>query len=328
MPLMLGRVVVLCLQGRLQEASELVESAVEAGRLSGLAQLLAWPLQTQCWVATDRGDVEAALGYGEESLRLARELDQRWITALAGATLGTTRLEAGDAESCRRHMLDAAGGPDLPFLSIQHRCWSYEVLTRADIALGRVEDADGWATRAEAVAVPTRPRATAAARQARAAVRLVSGDGSGAAELALGAAATAESVGAGVLAGRSRTLAGRALVAAGQSNEAIIHLERAEADLTACGAIRYADEAARELRRLGRRVTRSRRRSGAGDFQLSRRELEIATLVAEGKTNREIAAELYLSDRTVESHLTRVFAKLGVSSRAAIGGMLARGVHE
>jgi ATP/maltotriose-dependent transcriptional regulator MalT len=300
---------------------------VEAGRLSGLAQLIAWPLQTQCWVVTDRGDVETALEFGEESLRLARELDQRWISALAGATLGTTRLEAGDPQSCRRHLLDAAGGPDLPFMSIQHRCWAYEVLTRADIALGCLDDADGWATRAEATAIPERPRATAAALQARAAVRLAIGDALGAADLAQSAATTADVVGARVVAGRSRTLAGRALARAGRSNDAILWLDRAEAELSACGAARYADHAARELRRLGRRVTRTGRRAADG-LQLSRRELEIAELVAQGKTNREIAAELFLSTRTVESHLGRIFAKLGVSSRAAVGGMLARRAHE
>jgi DNA-binding CsgD family transcriptional regulator len=326
-PLMLGRVVLRCLQGHLPEASELVESAVDAGRLSGLAQLLAWPLQTQCWVVTDRGDVESALEYGEESLRLARKLDQRWILALAGATLGTTRLEAGEPETCRHHVLDAAGGPDLPFMSIQHRCWAYEVLTRADIALGRLDDAAGWAARAEATAIPERPRADAAALQARAAVHLATGDAAGAAELALNGAMTADAVGARVLAGRLRSLAGRALAEAGQSNEAIAALDRAEAELAACGAARYADQAARELRRLGRRVIRTGRRSEDG-LGLSRREMEIAQLVADGKTNREIAAELFLSNRTVESHLSRVFAKLGVSSRAAVGSVLARRTRE
>ncbi len=323
-PLMLGRVVLLCVQGRLPEASELVDSTVEAGRLSGLAQLLAWPLQTQCWVMTDRGDVEAAIDCGEEGLRLARELDQRWIHALAGATLGTTRLEAGEPETCRRHLLDAAGGPSLPYLSVQHRCWAYEVLTRADIARGCVEDAAGWATRAEATAIPARPRATAAALQARAAVRLATGDASGAAELALRAAVTADSVGARIVAGRSRTLAGQAYAESGQNKEAILALDRAEAELATCGAVRFADQAARELRRLGRRVIRTGRRSDEDGLGLSRRELEVARLVAEGKTNREIAAELFLSNRTVESHLSRVFAKLGVSSRAAVGAVLAR----
>ncbi len=65
-------------------------------------------------------------------------------------------------------------------------------------------------------------------------------------------------------------------------------------------------------------------RGGAGELGLSRRELEVAKLVASGKTNREIAAELFLSERTIESHLSSVFSKLGVSSRAAVAGVLAR----
>ena len=82
-----------------------------------------------------------------------------------------------------------------------------------------------------------------------------------------------------------------------------------------------------KLRRLGRRVIRTGRR-GADRLGLSRRELEIARPVAEGKTNREIAAELFLSNPTVESHLSRVFTKLGVSSRAAVGAVLARRAGE
>jgi DNA-binding CsgD family transcriptional regulator len=102
-------------------------------------------------------------------------------------------------------------------------------------------------------------------------------------------------------------------------------LQRAEAELAACGAVRYADEAARELRRLGRRVTRRGRGAAAGDAGLTGRELEVARLVMAGKTNREIAAELFLSEKTVETHLRHAFEKLGVSSRAALAGVLARG---
>jgi DNA-binding NarL/FixJ family response regulator len=56
---------------------------------------------------------------------------------------------------------------------------------------------------------------------------------------------------------------------------------------------------------------------------LSPRELEIAGLVTVGKTNRQIAAELFLSEKTVETHLSHVFSKLGVSSRAAVAAELA-----
>ena len=63
----------------------------------------------------------------------------------------------------------------------------------------------------------------------------------------------------------------------------------------------------------------------AADAGLTGRELEVARLVMTGKTNREIAAELFLSEKTVETHLSHAFAKLGVSSRAALASVLARG---
>ena len=55
---------------------------------------------------------------------------------------------------------------------------------------------------------------------------------------------------------------------------------------------------------------------------LSRREREIATLVSEGRTSREVAATLVIGVRTVESHLARIYAKLGISSRAELGEAL------
>ncbi|HET9736971.1 MAG TPA: helix-turn-helix transcriptional regulator, partial [Solirubrobacteraceae bacterium] len=56
---------------------------------------------------------------------------------------------------------------------------------------------------------------------------------------------------------------------------------------------------------------------GAMRHGLTPRELEVLRLVAEGRTNRAIADELVLSERTVERHVTNTFAKLGVSTRAA-----------
>jgi DNA-binding CsgD family transcriptional regulator len=51
---------------------------------------------------------------------------------------------------------------------------------------------------------------------------------------------------------------------------------------------------------------------------LTERELQVARLVVERKTNRQIAAELFLSQKTVETHLRNIFRKLGVSSRVAL----------
>jgi len=87
-------------------------------------------------------------------------------------------------------------------------------------------------------------------------------------------------------------------------------------------AVRVHDEAARELRRLGRAAPGRQRRAAPGE--LSGREREIADLVAEGRTNREIGGELFLSEKTVEGHLTRIFAKLGVTSRAEVAEVIGR----
>ncbi|MDA0140457.1 helix-turn-helix transcriptional regulator [Solirubrobacter sp. CPCC 204708] len=57
---------------------------------------------------------------------------------------------------------------------------------------------------------------------------------------------------------------------------------------------------------------------------MSGREREVADLVALGRTNKEIAAELFLSEKTIENHMTRLFAKLGVSRRAEVGKAVGR----
>jgi len=122
-------------------------------------------------------------------------------------------------------------------------------------------------------------------------------------------------------------LAGRALHAAGEHAQAVEALTAAAAAHDACGAIRYRDEAERELRRLGNRDHRRRgaaRADGEGVAALSARELDVARLVVDRKTNPEIAAELFLSQKTVESHLRSAFRKLGVSSRVDLARVVER----
>jgi DNA-binding CsgD family transcriptional regulator len=128
----------------------------------------------------------------------------------------------------------------------------------------------------------------------------------------------------------SRTLAGLALARAGERERAAAELQRSARDFETCGALRYRDQAERELRKLGIRIHRRTRRGtddSSGLESLTERELQLARLVADRKTNPEIAAELFLSQKTVESHLRNIFHKLGVASRVEVARAVERGEH-
>ena len=86
----------------------------------------------------------------------------------------------------------------------------------------------------------------------------------------------------------------------------------------ACGALRYRSQAEHELRKLGRnpyRRTSAKDATGVGVDTLTAREAEIARLVAKRRTNPEVASELFLSVKTIETHMRNIFRKLEVSSR-------------
>jgi DNA-binding CsgD family transcriptional regulator len=106
---------------------------------------------------------------------------------------------------------------------------------------------------------------------------------------------------------RTRVLIGEACRLLGDTDACTLELEAARADFVRLGAL---PDAARVEELLGRG------RDG-GDHGLSTRELEVLRLVAAGKSNREIAAELVISEHTVARHVQNIFAKLRVSSRTA-----------
>jgi DNA-binding CsgD family transcriptional regulator len=89
---------------------------------------------------------------------------------------------------------------------------------------------------------------------------------------------------------------------------------------TAFGMKAFADRAARELSATGERV---RKRATEAPAQLTARETQIGRLAGDGLSNPEIAAQLFMSPRTVEYHLHKVFTKLAISSRNQLHGVLA-----
>jgi ATP/maltotriose-dependent transcriptional regulator MalT len=235
-------------------------------------------------------------------------------------------IEVGQPDRAIELVLEVLGGPELPRYTLAGRPEGYQLLARAEVALGRHEKADGWARRGASIASRVQmPIPRAYAGWAGAEVLLDHGDAAAAAALAERSSRHFQARGARIDAARAGLLAGRAHTAAGNRERAGEQLRSAEAEFAACGAQRWRAQAVRELRRIGRRVHRSAERAtpgGDGVAALSGREREVAGLVCEHRTNREIAGELFLSEKTVESHLRNIFVKLGVGSRAEVARAL------
>jgi DNA-binding CsgD family transcriptional regulator len=110
---------------------------------------------------------------------------------------------------------------------------------------------------------------------------------------------------------------------AGRRTRATQLLDAAERRFAAMGARRWVERARRELEACGSRP--SSRRAADTPTTLTTQERVVARLVASGRSNREVAAELFISVKTVEHHVSRVFTKLGVRSRTQLAVRFAAG---
>ena len=309
---------------RMDEAMEEADTALEGARLLGKdAQLHpALMMQSQIrWLRGERAEAERAAA---ESVEVARR------TAPSTATV-TTHCNAAalwaeeQPERCIREMVEAAG-PGLERADQSWRTWLLAQLVRAALALGRLDDAERWTAEIEERAELTgTPGAQTRAAASRAGVLVARGEPAAGAALAAEAADAAEAAGVRLDGIAARLAAGRALAAAGDRAAAVAAFQRVASDAGQGGAGLFVEAAARELRKLGSRLPATTRRAGAVDAgELSGREREIAELVAGGRSNKQVAAALFLSEKTIEHHLSRIYAKVGVRSRAELAARMAR----
>jgi ATP/maltotriose-dependent transcriptional regulator MalT len=315
-------------RGKLAEAIEMLDGAIEAGRLLEMPPALAGNLFNRSVVAVAVGDLDIALATAQEAVEVTRELKAGFVTAWAAVRLASVLLEIGQPVRAVDLLLERAGGEGLTLIPGGWRAYCLELLARCWLALGRHAEAERAAALAEVIAAALQlPLATAWAERAAAAVALTSGDTVRAIERAFASADAAQEVGALIEAALSRALAGRALAEDGQSERAVAELQNAAAELDACGALHYRASAERELGKLGHRPhhrTRPSKTTGSGIESLTERELEVVRLVVDRKTNPEIAGELFLSQKTVETHLRNIFNKVGVARRVDLARAVER----
>jgi DNA-binding NarL/FixJ family response regulator len=332
-PLMLMRCYPFEMQGRLAEANELCETAVEIARLSANPHYLFWALWELAWARYFAGDLEGTIAAGEESVRVGGRMRGGTMPSAgggAGWALAVAAFELGEVKKARR-MMQEVGGEEMQNWFPAERCFNWENLALAELALENSEAADSIALIAEDSAAQVDLHLpTVLAARTRAAVQLAGGDAAGAAKAAQESIDAGTAIGATLQVACSRSLLGQALAAADDRKAAIEALREAERELDACGSMRMRDEARRELRKLGARAE-ARGPAGPDDSgvaALTGREREISDLITERMTNKQIAAQLFLSEKTIESHIRNVFNKLGASSRVEVARAIERDRRE
>jgi DNA-binding CsgD family transcriptional regulator len=305
-------------RGALPEADAAARVALGVMQEGDLAPGLAFAATVLAQVAVEAGDLD-------EAQALLDLLPQEGLPAGVGTVLipaarGRLRLAQGrpgdalaDFEACL-HLFDAAAW-GLPIRETGY----VHARSGAALALLRLGEQDRARVHADAELADVRvlgtPRALGVALRA---AGLAHGGATGLDLLHESAAALD---GSPALLERAHSLAelGAALRRAGQRAAAREPLAEA-LDLAArCGARPLAARAREELTATGARPRRPWR---TGVESLTPSELRVARLAAEGRTNREIAHELYVTPKTIEGHLARTYAKLGIAGREELRAAL------
>ncbi|MFF9408584.1 ATP-binding protein [Streptomyces anandii] len=307
---------------RLPSALEAAEEAESIARAAGSSDLLAFTLAIKTVVlllARPFGD-GGALATGEEAVAAASG-SRGWWSALAWCMLGHAALVDGDPHRAQEAITTAGGGPDLPLLQPSIRPGQLDTLASAALAAGEPDRAARWVAQAtrEADRLGLRGQRAAALR-AQAALAEHRGDTARAVRLLESAAEEYARCGQTLWEAYSLLRAAPLTRLAGQGPRSAAMWHRAHRLAVDGGARLLVDLA--ELVRP--EASAGGPRVPAELAELTVREREVAGLVAQGLSNQDIAARLHLSRRTVETHLSSVYRKLSVPSRAALAGFMAR----
>jgi DNA-binding CsgD family transcriptional regulator len=305
-----------CLLGRFERARRNAVAAREVGEQAGQHAVVAYGLAVHALADACQGHEDEARDAAETALEVGQATQFTPVTQVAGAALGLLELSLGrPAEAAARLgplvELARAEGIREPGLT---RYVPDQV--EALVEVGRLEEAAELLDWFEADAERLRRRgAIASSRRCRGLLAAAKGRLDEA--LADFEQALAQHDAVPLPFDRARTLLvyGAALRRAKRKADARDRLGEAVAAFDELGAEAFVTRAQAELARIG-----GRRRSEGG---LTATERQIAELVAEGRSNKEVAAALFVTVKTVEANLSRVYAKLGLRSRAELARHLA-----
>jgi DNA-binding CsgD family transcriptional regulator len=335
-----------------------LRAAASAARAQGRLSLLAHTLVFEAWAGVHRGAVRDAITRAAEGARIAEEIRALRYAVAAGVAQAISSAEQGEDETPERLIAEAeallvplgahpmlaltAFGRGRLALAGERFGEAYEHLVRifdpvgvafhpfvcgwalADLTEAAVRgDGDldavrGYLAEWEQVAAAT--RAPHLQVQVAYAAAILAPDD--AAERLFSASIAASQSDWPFYVARTQLAYGIWLRRHRRMTRSRAPLRAAVETFDALGMLRYAERARRELRASGEAV---RRRDPGAWAQLSPQELQIAQLAAEGFSNREIGEQLYLSHRTVDTHLYRLFPKLGVTSRGQLRNALQAG---
>ena len=292
-------------------ALEAHEIVVEAGWTDVLGEVAS--VKAEIEVATGR--IREARVDGTEALSVSKRTGDRWNEIKARAALGFLELSLGDAAAAHGWLAPAVQMTERMDLREPGVFPHVPDEVEALVALGELESAERLTDRLEEHGrALDRPLALATAARCRGLVAGARGHLDDAAEHLQRSLREHARTQQPLELGRTLLVAGTVRRRMRQKKGARDLLQRALTTFDGLGAPLWSQRAQRELARIGGRAPTS--------TGLTPTEAQIASLVAEGKTNREVAEALFVSPHTVDANLRRIYRKFGIHSRTELAHKL------
>lgn len=298
---------------------DVAERLLDEWAESSDSELLLWPMYERCraLVAVGRGDTAAAVTWADEALARARRTGSNWDLLESTRALGTARLLSGEPELAAEALRRAWEYTEREGVHDPGTFPAAPELVEALVELEELDEASAVVARlAELSAAQDHPWGLVTTRRSRAAIGLAGAYDEHDADELEEAAREYARLGLAFDAARSLLALGRAQRRSRKWGAARDVLGRAARAFEELGSHGWAEASRAELERVG-----ARRAPDAGE--LTRAERRVAELAAQGLTNKEIAQRLVVTVSTVEFHLSKTYAKLGIRSRAQLAVRLA-----